>query len=326
MYLSDVDVRKAMQTGDLTIQSTDPDHPFEPDKQIRFASIDIRVGNQFMRYKPNVDRVDVVEDADRIEELFERLPDAKPGDAVTLAPGEVLLGQTLERIILSNAVAARLVPRTSFARLGVSVHCSNDFINPGQHGVCTLQLVNHNRFPVLIRPYMSICQLIVVRLTTAASAGYRDRVDVDSRYPFESQATPSRIALDEEIQRILQSSGIRTADPSARAALAQKVQSQRQRQTEDLVSFVRTHARSPADAAEIQRVLDKYEDTQSSAGRRLVQISWLASSIFLGTLVWLLTHLSPVLSGKAGTETLYIPGMACGLSLVFTLIARTWRQ
>lgn len=324
MYLSDVDIKAAITSGDVKIISTDPQHhPFEPDKQIRFASVDIRVGNRFTRYKKDVRKADAAAPEAQTQALFEALPPASSGEEVTLEPGEVLFAPTLERIVLSKTVAGRIVARSSFARLGLSVHFANDFINPGQDGNLVLQLANHNSFPVSIRPYMSICQLIIVASSRPASVGYPDRDD--SRYLFESQMTPSRIALDSEVQRILRQSGLKAEDPSVRQAVAEKVQSQRDRQAEDMMSFLRANARTPADAAEIKRVLERYEESRGSSRRRLLQISWLGSGLFIGMAVWLLSNVTPVFSGKSGVETLYIPGAIFAAALVFTIMARTWK-
>jgi dCTP deaminase len=160
MYLSDVDIAKALDSHELRIESMDhARYPFQR-TQIRYSSVDLRVGNSFWRYKGNIKALDVVENAEGIENFFERLPPLRPGQKIVLRPGEVLFATTLERLTLSNALAARIVPRTTIARFGVSVTCSNDFVNPGQNGTLSLQLVNHNPFPIFIAPYISICQLI----------------------------------------------------------------------------------------------------------------------------------------------------------------------
>lgn len=326
MYLSDVDIRRALDSGELQIQSTDPDnHPFEPEQQIRFASVDLRIGNQFTRYRPDVQSVNVVDDANRMQELFERLPDVEQGGEVVIHPGEILIAPTLERIILSRHLAARILGRSSTARLGISVHCSTDFVNPGQNGTLALQLVNHNRFPVTIRPYMSICQLIVVMLSSPASTGYSDRVGLDSRYPYETESMLSRIHLDSEVQRILKTSGLQSSDPSVRKSLASTIESQRERQTDDLAAFLRRNAKSPDNTEEIKKAIERYDENRGSAKRRLFTLTWASSGLFFATLGWLVNNFYFLSAGKIPLEATHIPGTLCLCTVVVCAIARTWK-
>ena len=319
MYLSDVDIRRAIESGDLKLESTDQQgHPFDPETQIRIASVDLRIGNQFMRYRADVEQVTVGDD---LESLVERLPEVPAGQPVKLSPGEVLFAPTLERIILSNSLAGRVVARSSLARLGISATCSCDFINPGQHGIVTLQLVNHNSFPVYIVPFMSISQLVVVALTSPASKGYTERVDEDSRYPYETQSFTSRIALDAEVQRILQETQVEAADPAVRAAIANVVEIQRLQQMNAVTSFLKRHMRGSQESDRLLGVLQEYSDSSSGAGRELTRIRGIATGLGFATLAWLINNASGFLGHRLQQEDLYIPATAFVLCLVFGVAA-----
>jgi hypothetical protein len=78
--------------------------------------------------------------------------------------------------------------------LGLSVHVSGDFINPEFEGAMPLQIINHNNVPVVIYPYMTICQLILVKLTSLPVVPYSLRDD--SPYNREREAGTSVLHTD----------------------------------------------------------------------------------------------------------------------------------
>lgn len=82
---------------------------------------------------------------------------------VVIAPGELLLAQTCERIELPTAsrLAARVEGRSSLARMGLGVHVTAPTIHSGFRGQITLEITNHGTLPMRLTPGMRICQLIV---------------------------------------------------------------------------------------------------------------------------------------------------------------------
>lgn len=67
---------------------------------------------------------------------------AGPDEVFSLRPGQMLLARTYEAFNMPPDLAGRLAGRSSYARLGIAIHCGADHINPGWKGRMPLQLVN----------------------------------------------------------------------------------------------------------------------------------------------------------------------------------------
>lgn len=114
-----------------------------------------------------------------------------------LHPGEFALGATLEFIRLPKDIAARLEGRSSFGRLGVEVHSTAGFVDPGFEGPLTFELKNSGRLPVKLTPGLRVAQLcffavsdVQVPYNLRKSSKYRDTLDAEL----------SRIHLDREVR------------------------------------------------------------------------------------------------------------------------------
>ena len=166
VQLNDQEIYEALRDRELILLGVEEDYPFTLE-QIQPASVDLRLGNRFVRFKTEVEGVDtrkIQQDPRYLEgltEVFFRAPD----EPLTIGPHEVIYAQVYEMMSIGERFSARIEGRSRAARLGISVHCTGPYINPGYTGAMPLQLINHNRFPVVLYPYMGICQLIVCRLT-----------------------------------------------------------------------------------------------------------------------------------------------------------------
>ena len=65
-----------------------------------------------------------------------------------LHPGEFVLGTTFERVTLSNKVVARLEGKSSLGRIGLLIHSTAGFVDPGFAGYLTLELSNVANLPI----------------------------------------------------------------------------------------------------------------------------------------------------------------------------------
>ena len=97
------------------------------------------------------------------------------GQKFALEPGAFVLGYTLERVELSDYLAARVEGRSSLARLGVSVHQTAPTIQAGFSGQIRLEIANLGPFTILLEPGMPFCQLIVERLSSPAASARESR-------------------------------------------------------------------------------------------------------------------------------------------------------
>lgn len=100
---------------------------------------------------------------------------------MTIWPGQVVMARIYESFQVPPEYAAKVEGRSSYARIGLAVHCTGDFINPGWSGYMPLQLFNASPFPIKILPYLPICQLMLVPLTSEPERSYGDE-DLASKY------------------------------------------------------------------------------------------------------------------------------------------------
>ena len=164
MILSDEEIWEAIRTEQLRF-----DPPLSP-IQVGPSSIDLRLGNTFTSFpepEPGFTTiVDLNSDID-IEAGLQKYGDTvhvRDGEAFILRPSEFVLAYTLERIRLSNSLAARVEGRSSMGRLGVSIHQTAPTVHATFTGHLRLEISHVGPFPCKLYPGQKICQLIVERL------------------------------------------------------------------------------------------------------------------------------------------------------------------
>jgi deoxycytidine triphosphate deaminase len=120
-------------------------------------------------------------------------------DKITLKPGEMVLGRVAERFQMPSDCAGAIEGRSSYARLGLSIHTAGGFINPGWKGHMPLTLYNHSPVTLKIPVGTPLCQLLVVGLSEAPEADYASRSD---RKYVNDQGGPSYWWRDEIMREI----------------------------------------------------------------------------------------------------------------------------
>jgi dCTP deaminase len=164
MFLSDVDIKKAVENGSVIID------PFN-ESQLQLASYDVKLGNEF----EIVDR-HKLEASDPAKGIFPetRIITIPDGDSFVLHPGENVLGKQKEFIGVDLEHLILLSGKSSLARIGLVVHNTAMLFNPGHKFYPTFELVNSSSIPIILRPGMEIAQLIFGKLTSPASKKYED--------------------------------------------------------------------------------------------------------------------------------------------------------
>jgi len=137
--------------------------------QVGPGSIDLHLGNEFRVFK-KLRNACVVEEGISLEELSDRV---EVDDSFTLMPGETVLGITRERIKLPANVCGWLEGRSRFARIGLVIHMTASFVQPGVNNRQVLEIGNLAPFPLVLKPGVRICQIILERTEGAASYGGR---------------------------------------------------------------------------------------------------------------------------------------------------------
>jgi len=118
--LTQQEILKAIEAGEIEVD------PFTPD-MVGPGSIDLHLDNQFRVFKKLHHIYNVTDEADftQITELVH------VDESFVVLPGETVLGITRERIRLAPFLCGRLEGRSRFARLGLMVHVTAGFMQPG---------------------------------------------------------------------------------------------------------------------------------------------------------------------------------------------------
>src|SRR5512133_3673909 len=181
MILSDRDIREQISAGRITLD------PFGA-SCLQPSSVDLHVDDQFRVFaNSRYPYIDVREEMPDLTELVE----VKPDEPFILHPGEFVLGSTLERVSIPDDLVARREGKSSLGRLGLLIHSTAGYVDPGWDGYLTLELSNVANLPITIYPGMKIGQISFFRLTTAADRPYGSK-DRGSKYQGQRGPTASR--------------------------------------------------------------------------------------------------------------------------------------
>ncbi|MGH7141559.1 MAG: dCTP deaminase [Minisyncoccia bacterium] len=163
MFLSDIDIKKAVKSGDITLK------PFD-EKRLQPASYDILLGDTFF-----------VTDAhgsayiDPVRKVFPKMQKfvAKGPEGFVLHPGVSILGYSQD-FFGSDKYLIEVNGKSSLARIGLLVHNSAALINPGHFLNVALELCNLNHVPIILHPGMAIAQLTFSPLSSAPAQDYKE--------------------------------------------------------------------------------------------------------------------------------------------------------
>ena len=183
--LSDKDIKKALK--DKWIEISPFDKAF-----IQPSSVDLRVGTEFRVFEnhkySHIDPKSPQEDLTTVVE-------ASKDEPFVLHPGEFVLGTTYEKVSLSNKIVARLEGKSSLGRIGLLIHSTAGFVDPGFSGYLTLELSNVANLPIKIYPKMKIGQISFYYLNSPSEAEYGDK-SYGSKYQGQEGPTPSKSHSD----------------------------------------------------------------------------------------------------------------------------------
>jgi dCTP deaminase len=179
--LSDGTILRLVQDGRIRIDPWDPE-------LVQPASVDLRLGDSFRVFHNY--RASVIDLRRPPENLTEEVVVA-PEESFVIHPGEFCLGRTLEWVELPDDVVARIEGKSSLGRLGLIVHATAGFCDPGWRGTLTLELNNLTRVPIKLYPGGLIAQLSFMTLDRAAERPYGSP-ELGSHYQGQRAATASR--------------------------------------------------------------------------------------------------------------------------------------
>jgi dCTP deaminase len=193
--LSDRDIRTALKDGTVKIEPYDA-HDLQP------SSVDLHLDRSFRVFRNNrYAFIDVRAPQPDLTELL-TIADDEP---FILHPGEFVLGQTHEWVELPNDLVARLEGKSSLGRLGLLIHSTAGYVDPGWKGNLTLELSNVANLPIALYSGMRIGQISFFKMSSEVDRPYGSP-ELGSKYQGQSEPTASAFHRDFE-------SGQRAGDP-----------------------------------------------------------------------------------------------------------------
>lgn len=155
-------ILREMELGRLRVD------PFDV-QQVGPASIDLTLGGEIRIIQAGAEPIALCEEVDYRDYTRAR-PLNKP---YLLPPGATIHGITRERITLPPDLCGFLEGRSRFARLGLMIHVTSAFVQPGVSNRQVLEMSNLAGHPLEIHPGVRLCQIVLMR--TEGEAVYRGR-------------------------------------------------------------------------------------------------------------------------------------------------------
>ncbi len=197
--LADRDIRAALQSGRIRIDPYDPGC-------LQPSSVDLHLDREFRVFRNN--RYPYIDPRTSQPDLTElvAIGDEEP---FILHPGEFVLGQTLEWVEIPDDLVARLEGKSSLGRLGLLIHSTAGYVDPGWKGNLTLELSNVANLPIALYFGMKIGQISFFRMTSPVERPYGSK-ELGSKYQGQSTPTESAVHRDFDGSRRREKGGPRT--------------------------------------------------------------------------------------------------------------------
>jgi dCTP deaminase len=188
--LSDRDIRAAMQAGRVRIDPYDS-------SCLQPSSVDLHLDADFRVFRNN--RYPYIDVRASQPDLTEPVSIAED-EPFILHPNEFVLGQTLEWVELPDDLVARIEGKSSLGRLGLLIHSTAGYVDPGWKGNLTLELSNVANLPIALYRGMKIGQISFFMMSSAVERPYGSR-ELGSKYQGQSSPTESQFYRDFEAQK-----------------------------------------------------------------------------------------------------------------------------
>jgi dCTP deaminase len=185
MVLSDKTIKEFLKSKRIIIR------PFDEKTQLQPSSVDLTLGSSFRVFK-HTEKPFIDPKNDKDTDSYTERVKVNEGKYFIIHPREFVLGSVLEHIELPDDIVARLDGRSSIGRMGVVVHSTAGFVDPGYRGKLTLEITNLGKVPVALYPGMRICQISFQKLSSKCETPYNKKQD--AKYLGDDEPKQSRIA------------------------------------------------------------------------------------------------------------------------------------
>lgn len=182
MVLADRTIKRLIAEGRIVIDPYD-------ETLVQPCSVDVRIDRLFRTFRNN-SKYPCIDVKQPQEDLTEEI-EIKGDKPFILHSNAFVLGSTLERIVVPNDLVAKIDGKSSLGRLGLLIHATAGFIDPGWDGHITLELSNAADLPITIYPGMRIGHISYMQLTEPAEHPYGSD-GLGSKYQGQRGPTASR--------------------------------------------------------------------------------------------------------------------------------------
>lgn len=174
--LSDGEIRKLIQNGVIKDFG-------DLEEQLQPASFDVRLASKMLIPVPSSSPVRVGE--------VEKIDYFDGFGPIIIQPGGFILASTIERVEIPDDLVAIVNGRSTFGRLGLTVHITAGYIDPGFRGNITLEIFNAGPHAIVLEPGERIAQLVFESLSSPAQRPYGCS-EGNNKYQFQSGVSAPR--------------------------------------------------------------------------------------------------------------------------------------
>ena len=166
MILSDKDIKIALANGDITI------NPYD-EKNLQAASVDLHLDKHFLVFDTKANYV--IDPKKPMDDMMKEI-EIDEDHPFVLHPGEFALGLIYETTGVSDKYVGRLEGKSSIGRMGMLIHITAGFLDPGNSLKMTLELHNAANMPILLYYKMPIAQMAFEELSSACQKPYSQKI------------------------------------------------------------------------------------------------------------------------------------------------------
>lgn len=181
--LSDRDIQRLVRQGRIKLDPL-PNIELGENSDLGPCKIDLHLGKIAKTHSVlRVSHIDFNKEKIKNEDTI--VFDIAEERRIVIAPGEVIVVDTLEWITLPDDIAGRIEGKSSLARRGIAVQLAPVF-DPGWNGVAALELHNIGRVAAVLPYKFSVCAMTFYHLSSPTLRGYAQREGV--RYAVQNEA------------------------------------------------------------------------------------------------------------------------------------------
>ncbi len=182
MILSDRSIKEKLKTGEISIE------PFS-DEFVQPASYDLHLDTSVLTF--NTDKHDIIDVKKPVEDLMLKI-EINDIEGYVLKPGQFILANVIEITGVDDKHVGRLEGKSSLARMGLIIHATAGFLDPGNKLRLTLEIANLSPLPIRIYAGMKIAQLAFEQLDGSCERPYGSS-GLNSKYKGDMTVQASKM-------------------------------------------------------------------------------------------------------------------------------------